>query len=208
MDESELRIGITMRITEANSYPEPRDSVAQDWINYMHFLLPNASWMYIPNMGSDAVAFIQKWGINSFILTGGDNLGDYPIRDITETTILKYAIKNSLPVLGICRGLQLIYNYLGGTVEKQSLEFAQIHVAKQHKINLLDEIRIVNSYHNNKLLPETIPSKLSAIAHCLEDYTIEAVQGDNLLGIMWHPERTHPYQTWTAELIHKLFRIL
>ena len=46
--------------------------------------------------------------INGIILSGGNNIGDVKERDITETYLLKYAETNEIPVLGICRGMQML----------------------------------------------------------------------------------------------------
>ena len=36
----QYNIGLTMRITNAKGYNEPRDTIAQDWPRYMDYLFP------------------------------------------------------------------------------------------------------------------------------------------------------------------------
>ena len=200
-----LRIGISMRVTDAVGYSEKRDSLSQDWPKYLSSVLPDAQWLLIPNIGTSVSDYVRKWGLNAFIFTGGENIGTSIIRDITEFELFDYALKNNLPVLGVCRGLQLIYNKLGGTIESQSSVFVNIHRAKKHQIFINNELKTVNSYHENRLLENTIPKELNILAYCVDDNSIEAISGNNLLGIMWHPERESEIQQWNAELIIKFF---
>ncbi len=94
------RIGITMRVVEAEMHPELRDALAHDWTSYMDFALPGMNWMPVPNLGGDVVKFIDAWQLDGLILSGGNDIGENSLRDTTERLLLEYFIENGKPVLG------------------------------------------------------------------------------------------------------------
>ena len=64
---------------------------------------------------------------DGIVLTGGNDIGQYPARDNTELLILEYAKENKIPLLAICRGMQLLaYN------EGVKLLPVTGHVGKKH----------------------------------------------------------------------------
>jgi N5-(cytidine 5'-diphosphoramidyl)-L-glutamine hydrolase len=201
-----LNIGISMRETNAVGYIEKRDSLARDWYRFMKINMPNANWILLPNIGNDINGYIQNWNINGFILSGGENLSVSRERDITEKKIFEYSQTNSLPILGVCRGFQAIFKWLGGDIKEGDETFSARHVATRHKIYINDEVKEVNSYHSNKLLERGKPESLQVLARCDKDNSIEAYQAEKLLGVMWHPEREGIINNWDTELIKKLFR--
>jgi putative glutamine amidotransferase len=98
-----------MRTVEASGYLEQRDAIAHDWPRFLKFALPDVPWLLIPNLGAqDAVRFCESWNINRLILTGGPDIGEDRLRDETEAELLNWAERSKHPVLGICRGMQLM----------------------------------------------------------------------------------------------------
>lgn len=197
----DVRIGVTMRVTEATNYKEVRDSIAMDWAKYLKSELPTCKWMFIPNIEEDAVAYFQKWNLNVLILTGGDDIGKYPSRDITEISLLQMANRNNIPIIGICRGMQLIHTYFNGKLEKGIKYFIKNHRNNQHLIVMKQNKYITNSFHSNKIDEATVHKDFKIVARCDTDNSIEAFEKPNVLGVMWHPERTIPYQKWNSILI-------
>ena len=132
--------------------------------------------------------------ISGLILSGGDNIGDDEVRDVTENMILNYAISNNLPLIGICRGMQVINTFFGGKV--QTLDNSN-HVDKDHMINITNHSLFqnqklqVNSFHHNIITSSDLGKNLSTFAISQNDNTIEGLIHDNLpiFGVMWHPER-------------------
>ena len=61
----------------------------------------------------------------------------------------------------------------------------------------------VNSYHNLKINEATLDKRLIVKARSIEDKSIEAFRGENLLGLMWHPERDEHFSNKTKEIIIK-----
>lgn len=201
-----LNIGISMRETNAIDYDEKRDSIARNWYRYMKEIMPNANWILLPNIENDINNYIRNWNLNAFILTGGENLGVSKERDSTEKLIFQYSQTHSLPILGICRGFQAIFRWLGGEIEERDENFSSFHVATRHEIIINKEIKEVNSYHSNALIDSSKPAVLEVIGRCKSDNSIEAYQGEKILGLMWHPEREKALSEWEAKIIKNLFR--
>ena len=199
----QYNIGITMRMTNAQGYHEPRDTIAQDWPRYMNYIFPESNYFFIPNIGEGAIDYCKKKNINVLIITGGDNIGVYEKRDETELILLKFMINNKLPVIGICRGMQLIHYYFGGSIKEGDSNFIKEHRATSHKVAIKDEIINVNSYHNCRIQESTLSKNLSILSRNISDNSIEAIKGEKLLGLMWHPERDLNFSTYTKKLITK-----
>lgn len=131
-------------------------------------------------------------------------------RDSIEVTLIKAALEQKKPILGICRGLQLMNVYLGGslyidlptdldTIVKHQCEnkYECYHDITISEKSLLFEINgqktgIVNSNHHQGI--EQLAEPLIGIANT-NDGLIESIQWKNindkpfLLGVQWHPER-------------------
>lgn len=192
------RIGLTMRGSNATGYDEARDGLARDWIAFMKANLPGVIWFPIPNIGTEAVRYIDELGLNGLLFTGGDDLGSYPERDETESALLKQALKSEIPVLGICRGAQLINTQLGGKLVKTE---GDTHCATTHPIRFLKNdlgfsgTHVVNSYHNWTIPLSGLATGLSPLAMA-DDESIEAYVHDScpVVALMWHPERPQAVQ--------------
>lgn len=134
-----------------------------------------------------------------------------PARDRVELQITRWAIEDGRPLLGLCRGLQIINVALGGTLY-QDLEdqypdaikhdyfpnygFERTHLAHDVAVtrgtrlhDLLGQDRIpVNSMHHQGI--KTLAPALTASA-VSPDGLIEAAEGGGdafLVGVQWHPE--------------------
>lgn len=202
---NELRIGLSMRETRSQEYYEIRDSISRDWLKYFKKCLPNCKIIFLPNLGSDITNYIKDWNLNGFILTGGEDFGLSETRDRTEREIFEFAQTKSLPILGICRGFQLIFKFMGGSIDKGDENFIKQHSPTRHKINYKNNIKTVNSYHCNFLDETTIPEKINITSRCLLDNSIESFEGNNILGFMWHPERESNFSKFDLLEIKKLF---
>ena len=189
------KIGISLRVVNAVNYDEKRDALSQDWPVFLEKLGLNP--IFIPNTLSDVASYLHDVQVDGLILSGGDNIGDTPERDKTEKDILEYAIKNKIPLIGICRGMQIINNFFGGTIEgSQDLK----HVGKPHSIKITNQefssffntnTLQVNSFHYNLIRLANLGNNLEPFAVVSDDQTIEGFFHKNfpLIGVMWHPER-------------------
>ncbi|WP_275099283.1 gamma-glutamyl-gamma-aminobutyrate hydrolase family protein [Sedimenticola hydrogenitrophicus] len=167
----------------ASGYVEDRDGLAQNWSRFLAKALPGAHWMSLPNLGPDnIVAYCQGWGIDRVILSGGNDIGSVPLRDATELKLLDWAEECLIPVLGICRGMQVMAHRAG-----TALVPVEGHVATRHVIHGMRD-GMVNSFHNLALIEGPPGYKVLAKS---EDGCIEAIRHSMLPweGWMWHPER-------------------
>ena len=197
-----FRFGITSRITESLDYFEIRNSLSQDWSDYFLEKFPNHVWVSIPNQGFKSIEYFKSLKLNVLILSGGDNLGDTIKRDETEVSLLEYALQNSIPVIGICRGMQLIHVYFGGQIEYGNIDFSKIHKSKHHTIIYKEKDQVVvNSYHTNKIVESTLSKQFSILSRCTEDNSIESFYNKKILCMMWHPERKMKSSNWSTNLI-------
>lgn len=129
-------------------------------------------------------------------------------RDLFEQAVLRMAWEHDLPVLGVCRGMQLINVTLGGTLVQDlgiagdAVHEANAGIDKEHRVkidagNLLGEVtgRLegeVNSAHHQAI--GRLGEGLRVNCHA-EDGTIEGIEWAApagrpfLLAVQWHPER-------------------
>ena len=199
--EPSIRIGLTMRVTHPEGYVEPRDSLAQDWHGFMDYAFPGIQWIAIPNLGETVLGYVESWGVDAFILTGGSDVGVELRRDCTELALIDHAISNELPVFGVCRGMQMLQHYHGGPI--QDCGRAE-HVATTHSVSFTERadaygprngMADVNSYHGQGVPGSELADDLAPFA-LTEDGLVEgAVHKDHrsVAGVQWHPERQHPY---------------
>lgn len=184
-------LAITMRVCRAD-YPndnfELRDCLASDWPRFLRRLLPGKPWIMLPNIGAEITAYIDKFCISSLIFSGGEDWGLFPARDETEGALFRHAADRQ--ILGVCRGAQIINQFLGGSASPQAS-----HAACRHKIRLDKRIAkveecLVNSYHRLGIRPEDLAPGLVPFAWSCDGYIEGFISVDGrICGIMWHPER-------------------
>jgi N5-(cytidine 5'-diphosphoramidyl)-L-glutamine hydrolase len=197
------KVIVTQRIDYIKGYKETRDALDQKLSKWL--VLSDLLPVPVPNNLSrilndkDALAnkqpMIQNWlssiDPDAILLSGGNDIGEYPERDATEYYLLDWANNNSIPVLGICRGLQIMATWAGSNLVK-----IKNHVNIRHP--LISNIKFgnfpkeVNSYHNWGLID--CPKDFVITAHA-EDNSIEAIKHRNLPweAWMWHPEREEKF---------------
>jgi putative glutamine amidotransferase len=179
-----------MRITEAPEYNEPRDAIGQEWVRRLDGwdMVP----VPVPNALADPAAYLARIKPDLLVLTGGDDIGVTPDRDKTETALLDHALENNLPVLGVCRGLQVINTHLGG-----DLGTVEGHAGSRHDVNLTapfaglyGETAEVNSYHRLSVTRDGLADGL-IITATDADGNVEAFCHalQPVVAVMWHPER-------------------
>ncbi|MFT5220346.1 MAG: gamma-glutamyl-gamma-aminobutyrate hydrolase PuuD [Gammaproteobacteria bacterium] len=196
-------IGISQRMDPIEGRNEARDALDVEW--------PRLLWDlgYLPVTLSSAIEatdrYLAELKLDGYILSGGGDIGTALSRDRLETAVLEDSIRRQVPVLGVCRGMQFINHYQGG-----SLKSVNGHIATRHPLQgaWSTELGIdtVNSFHGLGLMAETLGRDLETLA-AAKDGVIEALRHEqhSWLGIMWHPEREQPFQVTDTQLIKSLF---
>ena len=118
-------------------------------------------------------------------------------RDAREWQLLRYFCAQRKPVFGICRGMQMIDVFFGGTLF-QHLPTADVHKNTVHSVitaensnlrSMFGECIPVNSYHHQAIRTLGVGLRVAAISNT--DGVIEAVEHNTLpiWAVQWHPER-------------------
>lgn len=190
-----------MRASDSHTYKENRDGISHDWCNFLsNFPITP---IFVPNALVNPCQYFESLNVKGLLLTGGESIGDLKDpskktkRDHTEYLLLDYAIKNKIPVLGVCRGLQLINLYFGGTTAEYNSENHK-HVCVNHEISfVIDHLNMVsgnrvtvNSFHKNGVLNKNLGKDLIPVAYS-EDGLVECLKHRELkiCAVQWHLER-------------------
>jgi len=209
------RIALTQRVEISEAYEERRDALDQRWV----LLLRNLDlWpVLLPNNECYCRDLLKNDPPDGVLLTGGNSLlsygGNAPERDSTERLLVEWALHYKKPLLGTCRGMQLISDYFG--IRLRDIEG---HVAERHSLivnhntrlgQMLDGINTVNSYHRQGSLKSDFTSDDLCVSALSEDGVVMAIEHKQapLFGVMWHSERENPFNPLECELIGTIFNL-
>lgn len=187
-----FRIAISQNIQRNSKYQQTNDSLDQKLVNWI--LALGAIPVPTPNsLESNLGLWLKSIKPQAIVLSGGNDLGNCPERDALEMKLIEYARFSKLPLLGICRGMQMLVKEAGGILSEIDGHVATRHTLFQ-KDNTLPLPKNVNSYHNWGLIQ--CPENYSVLATA-NDGSIEAICHKNLPweGWMWHPEREKLFTT-------------
>lgn len=178
----------------------------------LNLYMQKAKWISL-KPSSDNIDFAE---LDALLLSGGDDIdpmlygGDKDAhntsldkkRDCFELEMIDKAYKKKIPILGICRGAQLINIYFKGSLYPTILDLDEYIIHKNSifpvkkvivKIfsKLFTIVRhkeiVANSIHNQAIKEVGENLKVSAT----DDRIIEAIEKKDypfLLGVQWHPE--------------------
>lgn len=126
-----------------------------------------------------------------------------PLRDNMEKELIEFALKQELPVLGICRGAQLLNVVTGGSLHQKITEFysEEPHVRSllpRKRIVLeegtklasfiLDGTRFVNALHDQAIDQLGDGMVVTARDGGGVVQAIEHTRYEFVIGVQWHPE--------------------
>ncbi|MEV0637665.1 gamma-glutamyl-gamma-aminobutyrate hydrolase family protein [Streptomyces sp. NPDC050619] len=188
---------------EHTSHGTRCDTLDQRWHLFLRVcdLLP----VPVPNDPRAAKRLLETVPAAGLVLTGGNDLGAYggtaPERDAAELLLLRECVGHAIPVLGVCRGMQLLQHHF-------QVPLVQVsgHVIAHQVVEVGGAPRETNSYHRWGATGTT--GELDVWART-PDGVVKAVRHDtqHLLGIMWHPERLTPFAAEDIELFRHHFEV-
>ena len=188
---------------------------------YMSVVEAGGTPVVIPSYDDDKALVSLLDTLDGIVLSGGadidpDYLGEEPLdcisinprRDRQELTLVRLAVERQIPVLGICRGIQVLTAALGGKLyqdikiqhDRPSIEHSQTiarglpsHEVKLEKDSLLygffgKETLSVNSFHHQAV--KEVPAGFRVTASA-PDGIIEGMESTTfrpIMGVQWHPE--------------------
>ncbi|MGR5069452.1 MULTISPECIES: gamma-glutamyl-gamma-aminobutyrate hydrolase family protein [Vibrio] len=203
-------VGISHRVDFVESHDEQRDAIDQRWYE----LMISMEWLPVPlpNIPASLVEVLMtSLGLSGIILSGGNSITDLdplasdtaPERDEFEHALIQYALENDLPLIGVCRGMQVINHYFGGGFQP-----IEGHIGTWHELVTLNadfELpTLVNSFHGWGIPSEKLARHLKPIAsdHMgnIEAFTHPSKQ---VFGMMWHPERVDGFNQLDINLLKR-----
>ena len=204
---------IALSSRDCIAYEKDAYFVQQSYMNALD--LCGANYIsVVPNANHD-YDFIAQMCDGLLICGGGDTHSKYYNEELHETAdlvkenidemdfkLLETFLKAKKPILGICRGHQVINIYYGGsliqdipsqyetTINHRQKEARHVgtHTVTLTKDSILGkkgETYSVNTFHHQNI--DRLGDTLEVLAYS-EDGLIEAVQNDDVFGIQWHPE--------------------
>jgi putative glutamine amidotransferase len=146
-----------------------------------------------------------------------------PARDASEMMLMKAALEMDLPVLGVCRGMQVMAVVTGGSLHQHLPDLighdrhraspgtdplaADAAAYGRHDVviktgsqahRLLGSHLTVNSFHHQAV---DDPGTFTVTGWCPDDRVIEVIEDPRrsfALGVQWHPERTGDLRVFAA----------
>lgn len=169
---------------------------------------------------------IKKYAevIDGLILAGGQDVSPhlygedkrevthetFPARDAAEMALIEEMLEKGKPILGICRGLQLLNVFYGGTLYQDLSEKEGIyekHVQDISSEQPIHEVKVDSTSYLRTILPEVV--SVNSLHHQIirelgeglrataisKDGVIEAVESEeseqNIVAVQWHPESSY-----------------
>jgi putative glutamine amidotransferase len=135
-----------------------------------------------------------------------ETVGSNPDRDRFEIALARGALERGVPLLGVCRGMQVLNVACGGTLDQHIPDRLGHHIHRpvpgswaEHEVRIEPgslaasatgtERLTVKSHHHQGV--DRIAGNLTASAWATDDDTVEAIEsgdGSFALGVLWHPE--------------------
>ncbi|MDR1543670.1 MAG: membrane dipeptidase [Prevotellaceae bacterium] len=209
----------------STNYKENNSMLAEQY--YQSVILAGGAPVIIPATGDNETLTQIVCLLDGLLLSGGADINpEYfnekpipelgkvvPLRDEYDTKLIKLAHEHQVPILGICRGMQVLNVVFGGSlyqdIAAQYDGFSLKHNQDEprniatHEVLIKDNSRLakivgaenlqVNSVHHQAV--KCVAAGFQAVAFA-QDGICEAIESDNYaeMGVQWHPEHLCNYE--------------
>ncbi len=177
-------------------------------------------------------------GLDALVLTGGGDIdpvyfGELPLRQLGEVCpqrdeadlwLARYALAEDLPLLAICRGIQVLAVAAGGSVYQdiaaqvsgvinhsliRTTKWHAVHDVSLHAGSLAAKVSggglvRVNSFHHQAVKQVVSPLAVTGTAVDGVVEVIESKEHRFVLGVQWHPEMMTEHHPQAAALFRGL----
>jgi len=200
------RIAIPGRFAETTSVTRYQGVVNATKLLDLVFDAGGEPLTMLPRSGVDWAPRLE--GIDGVLLPGGSDIdpalyhgqehpevyGVWPEQDATDIALATYVLSSPIPLLAICRGLQVVNVARGGTLTVHMDTPHRHHVSNlslgdnSHRLGLPDREVEISCYHHQAI--DTLGSGMQPLAYAPEGH-VEAVWIEATAfaaGVQWHPE--------------------
>lgn len=212
-------IGITVQKIKHPNYEEYGNYLNLKWYEFAKRI--GIKLIILNNLDITNELIIKK-KISGIILSGGGDLSiNFPKiyknkssknidieREKIENRLIEFSLKENIPLIGICRGMQAIGMFFGSKLLK-----VKNHIKTRHRLLYYCPItekkifRYVNSYHAYGFTIKSLSNvfEINAISDNVVEKMIHKKR--KILCLMWHPERENRFSKLDLDLFEKFFNI-
>lgn len=219
-------------------------NIERSYVNYDYveaLTLAGAVPILLPVIADQKTIEAQCALLDGLVLTGGPDVNPllygeepsdkleciYPERDEFELYLIKKAVKKLIPILGICRGMQLINVAFGGSLYQDVSHYSKTELqhrqqAKQHVpshtidiiptsklYQLLDSKQVITNSLHHQAVKKIAPGFIASAS--ARDGLIEGIEKkgkDFIVGVQWHPEKMIKSQTGMQRFFNHFVDVL